>query len=146
MWASEAPCSSISKNQMKSFKPGHHIAKILLFRTHHLWNSTTELILTYICILLLLSRQSIRSIFYKKCGNIIVVSFYFCFFWQKKDAISFWFWPHCVTAVASICHNRRHIDYHFQIPQILFISWFLRRVNASKCNFQSVAFVSCLFW
>ena len=30
---------------MKSLKPGHHIAKILLFRTHHLWNSTTELIL-----------------------------------------------------------------------------------------------------
>ena len=29
---------------MKSLKPGHHIAKILLFRTHHLWNSTTELI------------------------------------------------------------------------------------------------------
>ena len=45
MWASEAPCSSILKNQMKSLKPGHHIAKILLFRTHHLWNSTTELIL-----------------------------------------------------------------------------------------------------
>ena len=45
MWASEAPCSSISKNQMKSLKPGHHIAIILLFRTHHLWNSTTELIL-----------------------------------------------------------------------------------------------------
>ena len=47
MWASEAPCSSISKNQMKSLKPGHHIAKIMLFRTHHLWNSTTELILIY---------------------------------------------------------------------------------------------------
>ena len=47
MWASEAPCSSISKNQMKSLKPGHHIAKILLFRTHHLWNSTTELILKF---------------------------------------------------------------------------------------------------
>ena len=30
---------------MKSLKPGHHIAKVLLFRTHHLWNSTTELIL-----------------------------------------------------------------------------------------------------
>ena len=30
---------------MKSLKPGHHIAKILLFRTHHLWISTTELIL-----------------------------------------------------------------------------------------------------
>ena len=45
MWASEAPCSSILKNQMKPLKPGHHIAKILLFRTHHLWNSTTELIL-----------------------------------------------------------------------------------------------------
>ena len=30
---------------MKSLKPGHHIAKILLFRTHHLWTSTTELIL-----------------------------------------------------------------------------------------------------
>ena len=49
MWASEAPCSSISKNQMKSLKPGHHIAKILLFRTHHLWNSTTELILVTMC-------------------------------------------------------------------------------------------------
>ena len=45
MWASEAPCSSISKNQMKCLKPGHHIAKILLFRTHHPWSSTTELIL-----------------------------------------------------------------------------------------------------
>ena len=45
MWASEAPCSSISKNQMKSLKPGHHIAKILFFRTHHLWNCTTKLIL-----------------------------------------------------------------------------------------------------
>ena len=32
---------------MKSLKPGHHITKILLFRTHHLWNSTTELILIY---------------------------------------------------------------------------------------------------
>ena len=42
MWASEAPCSSISKNQNKSFKSGHFYAKILLFRTHHLWNSTTE--------------------------------------------------------------------------------------------------------
>ena len=31
------------KNQMKSLKPGHHIAKIFLFRTHHLWNSPTEL-------------------------------------------------------------------------------------------------------
>ena len=38
----------ISKNQTKSLKPGHHIAKILLFRTHHLWNSTTELILIFI--------------------------------------------------------------------------------------------------
>ena len=47
MWPSEAPCSSISKNQMKSLKPGYHIVKILLFRTHHLWNSTTELILMY---------------------------------------------------------------------------------------------------
>ena len=37
--------SFISKNQLKSLKTGHHIAKILLFRTHHLWNSTTELIL-----------------------------------------------------------------------------------------------------
>ena len=45
MWASEAPCSSISKNQMKCLKPGHHIGKILLFRTHHPWSSTTELIL-----------------------------------------------------------------------------------------------------
>ena len=33
---------------MKSLKPGHHIAKILHFRTHHLWNSTTELILVSI--------------------------------------------------------------------------------------------------
>ena len=53
MWASEAPCSSISKNQMKSLKPGHHIAIILLFRTHHLWNSTTELILNLIYLLTL---------------------------------------------------------------------------------------------
>ena len=45
MLASEAPCSSISKNQMKSLKPGHHSAKILLFRTHHLKISTTELTL-----------------------------------------------------------------------------------------------------
>ena len=30
---------------MKCLKPGHHIAKILLFRTHHPWSSTTELIL-----------------------------------------------------------------------------------------------------
>ena len=30
--ASEAPCTSISKNQMKSLKPGHQIAKILLLR------------------------------------------------------------------------------------------------------------------
>ena len=45
MWASEAPSSSISKeNQKKSFKSGHFYAKILIFRTHHLWNSTTELI------------------------------------------------------------------------------------------------------
>jgi hypothetical protein len=36
MIVSEAPCSSISKNQKKSFKPGHFYAKILLFRTHHL--------------------------------------------------------------------------------------------------------------
>ena len=28
MWAFVAPCSSISKNQMKSLKAGHHIAKI----------------------------------------------------------------------------------------------------------------------
>ena len=53
MWASEAPCSSISKNQMKCLKPGLHIAKILLFRTHHLWNSTTELILNLIYLLTL---------------------------------------------------------------------------------------------
>ena len=45
--ASEAPCSFISKNHMKSLKPGHHIAKILLFRTHHLKISTTELTLRY---------------------------------------------------------------------------------------------------
>ena len=45
MWASEAQGPSISKNQKKSFKLGHFYAKFLLFRTHHLWNSTTELIL-----------------------------------------------------------------------------------------------------
>ena len=43
--------SSISKNQKKSFKPGNFYAKILLFRTNHLQNSTTELILIYICYL-----------------------------------------------------------------------------------------------
>ena len=52
MWASEAPCSSISKNQKKSFKSGHFYAKILLFRTHYLLNSTTELILCSIFFLL----------------------------------------------------------------------------------------------
>jgi hypothetical protein len=34
--ASEAPSSSISKNQQKSFKPGHFCAKIMLFRTRKL--------------------------------------------------------------------------------------------------------------
>ena len=37
--------SSISKNKNKSFKSGHFYAKILVFRTHHVWNSTTEMTL-----------------------------------------------------------------------------------------------------
>ena len=71
MLASDAPCSSISKNQMKSLKPGHLFAKILLFRTHYLWNFTILLILMSIW------EPSVTSLLIKACrvctSTIVVV-------------------------------------------------------------------------
>ena len=54
---------------MVSFKCIDFWPKILLFRTHHLWNSTTELILTYISLfikylyVLILDIHNINAIF-----------------------------------------------------------------------------------
>ena len=59
------------KNQMKSLKLGHHIAKILLFRTPNLWNSTTELILIHMYILI--PRSSNRPASKSKVSNIFLL-------------------------------------------------------------------------
>ena len=85
MWASEAPCSSISKNQMKSLKLGHHIAKILLFRNNHLWNSTTELILQYTSIENPLHRQSEKACMCFKTRRVRTRDFTVTITWKSHD-------------------------------------------------------------
>ena len=113
MWASEAPCSSISKNQMKSLKPGHHIVKILLFRTHHLWNSTTELILLYMYI-----SDSVKKV----CKKINLILFHF----KLHCALFEWLVNHncfqaCLVLFAKMYRYFRVKQWHI----IARLSWFL---------------------
>jgi hypothetical protein len=59
----------IKRNPLKS---GHFYAKILLFRTHLLWNSTTELILDFIS----LFQRKNKRIFYYLLLDILVLRFF----------------------------------------------------------------------
>ena len=121
MLASEAPCSSILKNQTKSLKPGHHIAKILLFRTHHIQISTTELTLV----------SNIQATAYN--GGFMV------FYWNwrkiKYDFINI-LTPYCVVE----CSNCR--------GSFLLCKWSicLLEIGTKKSNFSRVHLVRLCFY
>ena len=88
---------------MKSLKPGHLIAKILLFRTHHLWNSTTELILRYILQILATSLFFYFADLCKVWGrldNIYRVIHKFSYTWNELFLVS-WF------TVTFFCENAK---------------------------------------
>ena len=120
MWASEAPSSSISKNQKKYLKSGHFYAKILLFRTHHLWNSTTELILISnnddekCCFLKYFGFRRTKFLFTARSRNTLIDLFQDHEFWFSYSIL-------CIYSHKS-------------------------QINYSKSHFDSELFCSSLSW
>ena len=114
--------SPYSQITMVSFEYIDFWPKILLFRTHHLWNSTTELILSYIPRAIrhvnLLSRMSYLDTY------ILILRA------NKKQRMK------NITKYGHNCKHRKHITITFQVVNFYWLIILIILVSSPHAHFK----------
>ena len=143
-WGTGAPCTYL-QNTMVSFEHVDSWAKSLLFRTHHLWNSTTELTLSVEGIKIVHNfrvsdrwyvKSSIKSLHkYIETSKVILIVIHF--FGQSKEKFTqikvFW-----VTSKSNLSKKK-----HYYIGLLRTRTWL--RTLASGINIGVHLLISGLF-